>query len=361
MCSRAGTRLPAVVFPQCSLACHAAAWSQRAVFGSGSASALARKTAAIPSDTYRGMTYARAFLGQGSSEEDVTIAEHADSQAPVQPIRAGAVAELWRYPVKSMLGERVSELVITRGGAVGDRAWALREPTSGRIASAKKYPLLLAFRAGYETEPTPDAPGRIKIEGPDGSRFMPDDEEASAIVSEVVGARLEFESQAGADERTEIDPQTVFGDIPVGDLKPEWTPETMPDYFQLMSGSFLEIGPLFLVTSGSIDHLRMLQGGTARIDRRRFRPNIYVDSVGAGGGFVEDGWLGKTLTLGRQVELDQLQPTLWCVTSTLAQEDLPRDLSILRTAAQHHKGCLGVYASVRAAGVVRVNDAITLR
>jgi hypothetical protein len=79
------------------------------------------------------------------------------------------------------------------------------------------------------------------------------------------------------------------------------------------------------------------------------------------GGFVEDGWLGKTLMLGEQVELDQFQPTLWCVTSTLAQEDLPRDLSILRTAAQYHRGCLGVYASVRRAGTVRVGDTITLR
>ncbi len=272
----------------------------------------------------------------------MAIAEYTGLEAPVPATRVGAVAELWRYPVKSMLGERVPELLVTRSGAVGDRAWALREPTSGRIASAKKYPRLLAFRAAYETEPTPDAPGRIRIEAPDGRQFTPEDEDASAIVSEIVGARLQFESCARADERTGVDPQTVFGDVPVGELKPEWTPETMPDYFQLMSGSFLEIGPLFLVTSGSIEHLRMLQGGTARIDRRRFRPNIYVDSVCAGGGFVEDDWLEKTLILGQHVELDEFQPTLWCVTSTLAQEDLPRDLSILRTAAQNHKGCLGV-------------------
>jgi uncharacterized protein len=290
----------------------------------------------------------------------MAIAEYTGLEAPVPAIRVGAVAELWRYPVKSMLGERVSELLVTPSGALGDRAWALREPTSGRIASAKKYPRLLAFRAAYETEPTSDAPGRIRIEAPGGRQFTPEDEDASAIVSEIIGARLRFESCAGPDERTGIDPQTVFGDVPVGELKPESTPETMPDYFQLMSGSFLEIGPLFLLTSGSIEHLRALQGGTARVDRRRFRPNIYVDSVRAGG-FVEDGWLEKTLMLGQQVELDQFQPTLWCVTSTLAQEDLPRDLSILRTTAQYHRGCLGVYASVRKAGIVRVDDTITLR
>jgi MOSC domain-containing protein len=291
----------------------------------------------------------------------MTTAESAPRDATeVEAGFAGMVAELWRYPVKSMLGERCSQLVVTERGAVGDRAWGLRELSTGRIASAKKYPGLLMFRAGYETEPTVDRPGRIRIEAPDGSVFTPGDKEASAIVSDILDAPLRFEYQASPGERTGIDPATVFGDVPVGELKPEWTPETTPDYFQLKSGSFLEIGALFLVTSGSIEHLRRLQGGTALIDRRRFRPNIYVDSGPGGDGFVEDRWIGGTLAVGAEVELDEFAPTLWCVTSTLAQEELPRDLSILRTAAQHHKGCLGVYAAVRSPGIVHVGDPIEL-
>jgi MOSC domain-containing protein len=276
------------------------------------------------------------------------------------PVAAGTVAELWRYPVKSMLGERCQELAVTARGAVGDRAWALRELASGRIASAKKYPALLTFRASYETGPTLAQPGRVRIEAPNNRVFSPTDDDASAIVSDVLGAAVRLEDQATADEKTGIDPRSVFGDVPVGQLKPEWTPEKMPDYFRLMSGSFLEIGALFLVTSGSIEHLRRLQGGTALIDRRRFRPNIYVDSGPGGDRFVEDSWLGGTLSVGGAVKLDDFKPTLWCVTSTLAQEELPRDLSILRTAAQHHKGCLGVYAAVRSSGVVRVGDPVSL-
>ena len=57
---------------------------------------------------------------------------------------------------------------------------------------------------------------------------------------------------------------------------------------------------------------------------------------------------------------DGFQPTVWCVTSTLAQQELPRDLSILRTAAQHHRGCLGVYATVSNSGLLRVGDAAHL-
>jgi uncharacterized protein len=271
----------------------------------------------------------------------------------------GVVGELWRYPVKSMLGERRRDLVVTERGALGDRAWALREPASGRIASAKKFPRLLEFRAAYEVEPTHERPGRVRIETPGGRVLYPDEDGASEAISEVLGRHVRLESQAGSDEKTGIDPATVFAGVPVGEMKPEWTPESMPDYFQLKKDTFFEIGSVFVLASGSVNHLHALQGGTARIDSRRFRPNVFVHTAGSDG-FVEDGWVGGRLELGQSLVLGDLQPTLWCVTSTLPQEDLPRDPSILRTAAQHHGGCLGVYASVVDEGLVAVGDPVRL-
>jgi uncharacterized protein YcbX len=273
---------------------------------------------------------------------------------------AGTVCELWRYPVKSMLGEQSAELTITTAGVVGDRAWALREIESGRIASAKKHPRLLEFRARYDTEPRQSSSGRVVIEPPRGPHFFADDHDASERLSSILGMPMRLENRPSPNEKTSIDRTNVFGDVPVSQLKPDWTPETMPDHFQLMASSFKEIGPLFVVTSGSIDHLRELQGGTALIDRRRFRPNIYIDSGPSVGRFVEDDWLGCSLLVGEHVQLTGLEPTLWCVTSTLAQEDLPRDLSVLRTAAKHHKGCLGVYASVASEGQVQVGSRVSV-
>jgi hypothetical protein len=159
---------------------------------------------------------------------------------------AGTVGELWRYPVKSMLGSRVPEMLVTERGCLGDRAWALRDVASGRIASAKRFPRLLDFRATYAVEPTPEsqgriridtpdgrAQGRIRIDTPDGRAIAADDPAASAIISEILGHELRLESQPHADEKTGIDRRTVFGDVPVSEMKPDWTPETMPDYFQL--------------------------------------------------------------------------------------------------------------------------------
>src|SRR4029079_13281999 len=80
----------------------------------------------------------------------------------------GTVGALWRYPVKSMLGERRDVVTVTRSGVVGDRVWALRDTASGRIASAKRFPRLLDFRATYAEEPSLDRPGRIVITLPGG-------------------------------------------------------------------------------------------------------------------------------------------------------------------------------------------------
>jgi uncharacterized protein len=274
--------------------------------------------------------------------------------------RVGVIAELWRYPVKSMRGGRVTEVHVTGRGVLGDRVWALRDPLNGRIASAKRFPRLLEFQAQYESEPSEGSPGRVCITAPGGRTFYADEPDASTIVSDILGRRLVLVNGPGPDEKAGINRDMVFGDVPVSEMKPDWIAETMPDYFQLKGGTFFEIGSLFVLASGSVEHLKALQGGTARIDRRRFRPNLYMDTGPGADRFVEDDWASGVLTVGPQVVLDEINPTLWCVTSTLPQEDLPRDQSILRTIAGHHRGCLGVYCSVRASGVVAVGDSVTL-
>ena len=109
----------------------------------------------------------------------------------VQPVGArmerlvGTVGELWRYPVKSMLGSRVPEVLVTERGCLGDRAWALRDLVTGRIASAKRIPRMLEFRATYESEPTTEVRGRARIETPDGRSISVGDPAASRIISEL--------------------------------------------------------------------------------------------------------------------------------------------------------------------------------
>jgi hypothetical protein len=260
-----------------------------------------------------------------------------------------------------MLGEQIRSLPISVCGGMGDRIWALRDLESARIASAKKYARLLEFRASYESSPTNEAPGRVRIEMPDGRMFDAEEAGVSEAISAVIGKPLRLErAQSHRREKTGIDPATVFGDVPVENLIPEHTAQTLPDYFELKEGSFFEKAALHVLASGSVDHLRRLQPEAA-IDLRRFRPNLYIETGAEWTDFVEDAWLGGTLSVGATLRIDDMQPALGCVTTTLAQGDLPRDLGVLRTSAKHHGGCVGVFGAVQApGGLVRIGDSVSL-
>jgi uncharacterized protein YcbX len=275
--------------------------------------------------------------------------------------KIGVVGALFRYPVKSMLGESLTELTLTENGTLGDRAWAVRE-TSGRIATAKKWAAMLGFRASYDSPPRADGLAPVAIVFPGGEHIHAADPDASARLSQAMGRAVTLE-RARSDEhaRGEIDPETIFADVPVEQVLPNFTGNKLPDSFALMRGAFFDSAPIHVLASGSLEHLRRLCGGASMLDPRRFRPNIFVDTGADGAdGFVEDEWLEGTLEVGAAVKITAMQPALRCVMTTHAQSELPRDLSILRTAARHHKATLGVFASIGAAGTVRVGDPVYL-
>jgi uncharacterized protein YcbX len=273
----------------------------------------------------------------------------------------GRVAALWRYPVKSMLGEQVPSLELTARGAAGDRAWALREIATRQIASAKKFPLLFAFRAAYAEEPSAAAAASVLIRLPSGDILRADDPGASDAVSAALGRKVRFESSTGAQaERAGVDPRTVFGDVPVETVKPEFTAETLPDSYGLARGTFFDSAPIHVLASGTLRHLTMLGGARSIFDPRRFRPNIYVDTGGDTGRFVEDDWEGGTLAVGESARIVAMRPALRCVMTTHPQDDLPRDYAVLRAAAQHHRANVGVFAAIGAPGVVRIGDPVRL-
>ncbi len=271
----------------------------------------------------------------------------------------GVIKELFRYPVKSMLGERLSEAEIGLKGIIGDRAWALRE-SNGRIVSAKKWANMLGFRASYEGTPQPGELAPVKITLPDGGSVHADDPGASDVISSYLGRPVKLE-HARPDEhsRAEIDPATVFGDIGVANVTPGFTEATLPDSFGLPHGTFFDSAMIHVLATGTLEYMRSLIGPDAQLDPRRFRPNIVVETDPRLTGFVEDEWLGGTLESGT-VKIVSLQQALRCVMTTHQQSELVRDLRILRTAAQQHNAKLGLFASIGAPGKVRIGDPVCL-
>jgi uncharacterized protein YcbX len=119
----------------------------------------------------------------------------------------------------------------------------------------------------------------------------------------------------------------------------------------LMAGA-VDDSPVHVLTTASLAWLRRRLPDAA-IDERRFRPNIVLDVPGESP--VEQGWIGRVLSIGR-AKLRMTRPTERCVMTTLAQGDLPADPRVLRCLGEEADACFGVYAQVVQPGEVRVGD-----
>jgi uncharacterized protein len=229
----------------------------------------------------------------------------------------GTVTELWRYPVKSMLGERCEHLDVEARGAAGDRLYAVRD-ADGRLGSGKnshrhrRIEGLFEFRAVAAAE----AP---QITFPDGRRMLASDPGVHAALSATLGVPVTL---------------AVEKEVPHHDAE-----------------------PLHLVTTASLAWLRALRPD-ARIDERRFRPNLLIDVPGEGQ--VEREWVGRTLRAGEAV-LRVVERTGRCVMITMPQSELEEQPGLLRTLSQGGgEPLFGVYAEVLSPGRIRLGDEVVL-
>ena len=275
--------------------------------------------------------------------------------ANVAQIEVGSVVSLWRYPVKSMMGEELNATEVTQGGLVGDRAYALVDKSDGKIASAKnpqKWPHLFDFRAALTEAPRTGVevpPVRMTL--PDGTIVNSGQSDVHQILSQALERELTL-SAALPDRRTGT-AEEYWPDMEGLEHR-----DTVTD-FGLPEGTFFDCAVVHVLTTATLDRLRGLypQG---RFEVRRFRPNIVVETARGEEDFVENAWIGRTLEIGDAVRLSITGPCPRCVMTTLAQGDLPKDPGILRTAAQHNRANVGVYASVLQAGKVRRGDSVRL-
>ena len=268
-------------------------------------------------------------------------------------IELGSVASLWRYPVKSMMGEELNAIEVTERGLLGDRAYALVDSSDGKAATAKnprKWPRLFDFRATF-VEPARLAAKlpAVRIALPDGTLVTSDQGDISQILSKALNREVTFRVAS----RGAVNAEEYWPDMEGLDHR-----DTVTD-FTLPAGTFFDVAMVHLLTTATLDRLRELypQG---RFEVRRFRPNIVVQLASGEKGFAENAWIARTLAIGTAVRLNITGPCGRCVMTTLAQGDLPRDPGILRTAAQYNQVNVGVYAAVVRGGTIRRGDPVRL-
>jgi uncharacterized protein len=265
----------------------------------------------------------------------------------------GSVVSLWRYPVKSMMGEELNATEVTERGLLGDRAYALVDSSDGKVATAKnprKWPRLFDFRATFVEPPRAAAqmpPVRIAL--PDGTTVTSDQGDLNQILSKA----LDRDVTLGTAQRVAVNAEEYWPDMEGLDHRDTVTDFTLPEE------TFFDCAMVHVLTTATLDRLRELypQG---RFEVRRFRPNIVVQLASGEKIFAENVWVGHTLAVGDEVRLNITGPCGRCVMTTLAQGDLSKDPGILRTAAQHNQVNVGVYAAVVRGGTIRRGDPVTI-
>jgi uncharacterized protein YcbX len=285
-------------------------------------------------------------------------------------VQVGTLAEIHRYPVKSMLGERLAAVAVGEDGLRGDRSWAARDEGRGGIEGGRKLPGLLDCAARF-TEPVPDAgtPPIPEIELPDGTRLRAGDPDAARRLSELTARELtlwprlpagnEAHYRRGAPDHEELleELRAVFGPLP---------DEPLPDlgkfpremiFSSTLPGTYFDCYPLLLLTRASLASLQAAQPAS-RFDRRRFRPNLLIESE-ASDGYPENAWVGERVRVG-EVVFQVAMECPRCILTTHPIEELPQDPSVMRTLVKENGGNLGVYASVETPGTVREGDAVEL-
>src|SRR5437773_1359969 len=235
------------------------------------------------------------------------------SSSPSGEVEAGSVVALWRYPVKSMMGEELNAAEVTERGLVGDRRFAVVDASTGKVAGAKnprKWGNFFDFRAAYVEPPkTGSRLPAVRLTLPDGTVVTSEQPDLARVLSRALGREVAFAEAQQDGESSGAQAEEYWPDIEGlehRDTVTEW---------ELPAGTFFDLAVVHLLTTATIERLRALYP-EGRFEARRFRPNIVVSTEPDQHGFVESEWIGRTVAIGSTVCLRITGPCPRCVMTT---------------------------------------------
>ena len=281
----------------------------------------------------------------------------------------GKVDSIFRYPVKSMMGEKIEETCVTSNGVLGDRVWAVRDEVRGGIRGAKKIPHLMQLSAAYVVEPTEHGSEPAEVTLADGEVIRTDDQNINARLSQALDHKVtiwpimpkeqldHYRRGAPDSDDLETELRQVFGrtaDEPLPDLS-IFPPEILE--YESPPGTYFDAFPILILSKKSLAVMNQRLPGSI-FDQKRFRPNLLIEDFNGVGDFPEEAWEGFRLKVGSAVlKAEVVCPR--CVVTTHGFEKLPKDPSIMRGLVKENNGNLGLYASVEEAGRLAAGDKIT--
>ena len=279
------------------------------------------------------------------------------------------VSELWRYPVKSMVGEAVDALELDALGVVGDRTWAARDLERGGIRGAKKIGTLMRLAAHDLGD------GDVEITLPDGSTVRTSDADVHERVSAAIEHPVHLEPLHGADDLEHYRRGAPDSDDVVAELRGIFgreDDEPFPDFsifppiiseFESPPGTYYDAFPLMVMTTSALAALAQALPDS-NVDVRRFRPSLVIDTgdgdaAASTPGHPEFDWRGRRALIG-SATIEFGAPCPRCVMVTREISDaIPADPSVLRHVVRDLDQNLGIYATVVTPGRVALGDALT--
>lgn len=287
----------------------------------------------------------------------------------------GHIKKIWRYPVKSMFGEKQESAKLSPMGFADDRCWAVRDELSGQLVGGKKIPKLMTLKAHYRQEPKlgfdQASDAKVNIEFPDGRVLSSDDPYASAVLSMYLGRQVSLQSRLPASHKdiyklakamTPTELRYALG------MKPD---DPAPDFssfsLSLLStvsqyvtppGTFYDVYPLHFMTTAALDEIRRFYPeGDFRAER--YRPSFLIETQGDLQGIVENEWRGRDLRIGDAI-IHCNHPTIRCSMPGAEQPGMEKDPQIPRAVLQHANQHLGAYGTPKLCKSITVGDEVEL-
>lgn len=262
---------------------------------------------------------------------------------------AGVIGSLHRYPVKSLLGETSTSLDLDQHGVIGDRALALIDRATGKVATAKQ-PRWWRSLLRCQAMTTADGVVVRLLDGQWRSADTVDD-----VLSQLLGRQVVMSDRRPDGATVERpDPELVLSQGLDADIEPA----ELEIAQGAPGGRFVDHSPLHLITTATLNEID--------VEALRYRPNIVITTSDGCPPFVENTWIGRTLRIGT-VLLQATLPTPRCSVPTLEHGDRNREPRALRIPADRNRievtgfgvlPCAGMYATVLETGTVHEGDEI---
>jgi MOSC domain-containing protein len=259
--------------------------------------------------------------------------------------RIGTVANLWRYPVKSMRGEELPEVFAGYSGIYCDRLFAIHD-SAGRkgflYLTAREQRRMLQFQPRFREPEKTLAPPNLK----EAENLPPG---ATPVYANPADLMLDVETPTG--QKLAIDDPALLEMLREG-IDPKHQPSLMRSVRALT-----DCRPISLISLQSVRQLGQEIGSA--VDKLCFRANIYLDLT-SDEGFAEDRFVGRSLRIGPKATFAILERDPRCAIIVLDPETGEKNPAILKTVAQRHEGRIGLYAAVLVEGMIRQGDEVEL-